>query len=103
MYPNARSIRRSESTTPPLARPYRFSPTCALQLCSLLVFGPWAPLRPRYMHSIYVIHITDTFATLSSRRLPWGVNAVGGTISEAEWKAKPSWDPSNDGGEDAAA
>jgi hypothetical protein len=23
--------------------------------------------------------------------VPWGVNALGGTISEAAWKAKPSW------------
>jgi hypothetical protein len=24
-------------------------------------------------------------------QVPWGVSAVGGTISEAAWKAKPTW------------
>ena len=28
---------------------------------------------------------------MADSQVPWGVNAVGGTISEAAWKAKPSW------------
>jgi pimeloyl-ACP methyl ester carboxylesterase len=28
---------------------------------------------------------------MADSQVPWGVNALGGTISEAVWKAKPSW------------
>ena len=28
---------------------------------------------------------------MADSQVPWGVNAVGGTIGEAAWKAKPSW------------
>ena len=28
---------------------------------------------------------------MADSQVPWGVNAVGGTINEAAWKAKPSW------------
>jgi pimeloyl-ACP methyl ester carboxylesterase len=28
---------------------------------------------------------------MADSQLPWGANAVGGTISEGAWKAKPSW------------
>src|ERR1700676_1268732 len=28
---------------------------------------------------------------MADSQVPWGVNAVGGTISEAAWQAKPSW------------
>jgi pimeloyl-ACP methyl ester carboxylesterase len=28
---------------------------------------------------------------MADSQVPWGVNAVGGTISEAAWKTKPSW------------
>jgi pimeloyl-ACP methyl ester carboxylesterase len=28
---------------------------------------------------------------MADSQVPWGVNALGGTISEAAWKAKPSW------------
>jgi pimeloyl-ACP methyl ester carboxylesterase len=28
---------------------------------------------------------------MADSQVPWGVNAVGGTIREAAWKAKPSW------------
>src|SRR5580658_8264544 len=30
-------------------------------------------------------------AFMADSQVPWGVNAVGGTISEAAWKAKPTW------------
>src|ERR1700757_1957951 len=30
-------------------------------------------------------------AFMADSQVPWGVNAVGGTISEAAWRAKPSW------------
>jgi pimeloyl-ACP methyl ester carboxylesterase len=28
---------------------------------------------------------------MADSQVPWGVDALGGTISEAAWKAKPSW------------
>src|SRR5246500_2986788 len=28
---------------------------------------------------------------MADSQVPWGVNAVGGTISEAAWKTKPTW------------
>src|SRR6266851_2363063 len=28
---------------------------------------------------------------MADSQVPWGVNALGGTISEAAWKTKPSW------------
>jgi len=28
---------------------------------------------------------------MADSQVPWGVNAVGGTITEAAWKAKPTW------------
>jgi len=28
---------------------------------------------------------------MADSQVPWGVNALGGTISEAAWRAKPSW------------
>src|SRR6201988_3593356 len=30
-------------------------------------------------------------AFMPDSQVPWGVNALGGTISEPAWKAKPSW------------
>ncbi|MFZ3369341.1 MAG: alpha/beta hydrolase [Candidatus Sulfotelmatobacter sp.] len=30
-------------------------------------------------------------AFMADSQVPWGVDALGGTISEAAWKAKPSW------------
>jgi len=30
-------------------------------------------------------------AFMADSQVPWGVEALGGTISEAAWKAKPSW------------
>jgi pimeloyl-ACP methyl ester carboxylesterase len=30
-------------------------------------------------------------AFMADSQLPWGVNALGGTISEAAWRIKPSW------------
>lgn len=30
-------------------------------------------------------------AFMADSQVPWGVNALGGTISEAAWRAKPSW------------
>jgi len=34
---------------------------------------------------------TEKAEFVAESRVAWGVNAVGGTISEAAWKAKPSW------------
>ena len=28
---------------------------------------------------------------MADSQVPWGVNALGGTISEASWRIKPSW------------
>ena len=28
---------------------------------------------------------------MADSQVPWGVNALGGTISEAAWRIKPSW------------
>jgi pimeloyl-ACP methyl ester carboxylesterase len=30
-------------------------------------------------------------AFMSDSQVPWGVDALGGTISEPEWRSKPSW------------
>ena len=28
---------------------------------------------------------------MADSQVPWGVNALGGTIAEASWRIKPSW------------
>ncbi len=33
----------------------------------------------------------DVAAFMADSQVPWGVNALGGTISEASWRIKPSW------------
>jgi hypothetical protein len=33
----------------------------------------------------------DKAAFMADSQLPWGVDALGGTISEPAWKTKPSW------------
>jgi pimeloyl-ACP methyl ester carboxylesterase len=33
----------------------------------------------------------DAAAFMADSQLPWGVDALGGTISEAAWASKPSW------------
>jgi pimeloyl-ACP methyl ester carboxylesterase len=33
----------------------------------------------------------DQAAFMADSQVPWGVNALGGTISEASWRIKPSW------------
>jgi pimeloyl-ACP methyl ester carboxylesterase len=33
----------------------------------------------------------DQAAFMADSQVPWGVNALGGTISEAAWRMKPSW------------
>jgi len=30
-------------------------------------------------------------AFMADSQVPWGVNALGGTVSEPAWKAKPNW------------
>jgi pimeloyl-ACP methyl ester carboxylesterase len=34
---------------------------------------------------------TDKAAFMADSQVPWGVEALGGTISEAAWRTKPSW------------
>jgi pimeloyl-ACP methyl ester carboxylesterase len=33
----------------------------------------------------------DLAAFMAASQVPWGANALGGTISEAAWRVKPSW------------
>ena len=33
----------------------------------------------------------ETAAFMADSQVPWGVDALGGTISEAAWRSKPSW------------
>jgi pimeloyl-ACP methyl ester carboxylesterase len=33
----------------------------------------------------------DLAAFMADSQVPWGVDALGGTISEAAWRSKPSW------------
>ena len=33
----------------------------------------------------------DAAAFMADSQVPWGVEALGGTISEPAWKTKPSW------------
>ena len=33
----------------------------------------------------------DLAAFMADSQVPWGVNALGGTISEASWRIQPSW------------
>ena len=33
----------------------------------------------------------DEAAFMADSQVPWGVDALGGTISEAAWRSKPSW------------
>jgi len=33
----------------------------------------------------------DTAAFMADSQVPWGVDALGGTITEPAWKSKPSW------------
>lgn len=33
----------------------------------------------------------DLGAFMADSQVPWGVDALGGTISEAAWRSKPSW------------
>ena len=33
----------------------------------------------------------ETAAFMADSQVPWGLNALGGTISEPAWKTKPSW------------
>src|SRR5258707_784954 len=33
----------------------------------------------------------DTAAFMADSQVPWGLEALGGTISEAAWRTKPSW------------
>jgi pimeloyl-ACP methyl ester carboxylesterase len=34
---------------------------------------------------------TDTAKFMADSQLPWGVQALGGTVTEPAWKSKPSW------------
>jgi pimeloyl-ACP methyl ester carboxylesterase len=33
----------------------------------------------------------DEAAFMADSQVPWGVDALGGTISEPAWRSKPSW------------
>jgi alpha/beta hydrolase family protein len=34
---------------------------------------------------------TDLAAFMADSQVPWGVDALGGQVSEPAWRAKPSW------------
>jgi hypothetical protein len=39
-------------------------------------------------------------AFMADSQVPWGVDALGGPISEPAWRIKPRWVPGRDGGPD---
>ncbi len=64
--------------------------------------GPQPPILPprdgylfldrAKFHEAFAGDLSDTDAAfLAESQVPWGVDALGGTIGEAAWRAKPSW------------
>lgn len=43
-------------------------------------------------HSSFAADVSaEEAAFLADSQVPWGLDALGGTISEAAWRVKPSW------------
>ncbi len=42
-------------------------------------------------HKSFAGDLAGLAAFMADSQVPWGVNALGGTISEASWRIKPSW------------
>ncbi len=64
--------------------------------------GPQPPILPpqdgfllldrEKFHSSFAGDVSDEEAAfLADSQVPWGVDALGGTISEPAWRSKPSW------------
>jgi pimeloyl-ACP methyl ester carboxylesterase len=64
--------------------------------------GPQPPILPpqdgflsldrEKFHSSFAGDVSDEEAAfMADSQVPWGVGALGGTISEAAWRSKPSW------------
>ena len=64
--------------------------------------GPQPPILPpedgflfldrEKFHDSFAADVdADLAAFMADSQVPWGVNALGGTISEAAWASKPSW------------
>jgi pimeloyl-ACP methyl ester carboxylesterase len=47
--------------------------------------------RARFHASFAADLDADTAAFLADAQLPWGVDALNGTVTEAAWRKKPSW------------
>jgi len=64
--------------------------------------GPQPPILPpqdgflfldrEKFHDSFAADVdTELAAFMADAQVPWGVDALGGTISEAAWRSKPSW------------
>jgi pimeloyl-ACP methyl ester carboxylesterase len=64
--------------------------------------GPQPPILPpqdgfllldrEKFHDSFAGDVSDEAAAfMADSQVPWGVDALGGTISEAAWRSKPSW------------
>jgi pimeloyl-ACP methyl ester carboxylesterase len=64
--------------------------------------GPQPPILPpqdgflfldrEKFHDSFAADVdADRAAFMADSQVPWGVDALGGTISEAAWRSKPSW------------
>ena len=64
--------------------------------------GPQPPILPpqegfllldrEKFHSSFAGDVSDEEAAfMADSQVPWGVDALGGTISDAAWRSKPSW------------
>jgi pimeloyl-ACP methyl ester carboxylesterase len=47
--------------------------------------------RAKFHDSFAADLTTDDAAFLADAQVPWGLDALGGTISRAAWRVKPSW------------
>ncbi len=47
---------------------------------------------PKVSKLVYIAAVdAETAAFMADSQVPWGVNALGGAITEPAWKKKPSW------------
>jgi pimeloyl-ACP methyl ester carboxylesterase len=47
--------------------------------------------KARFLDSFAADVDAEKAAFMADSQVPWGVEALGGTISEPAWKSKPSW------------
>ena len=71
-------------------------------IAGFLADGPQPPILPPRdgflfldrdkFHASFAADVpADLAAFMADSQVPWGVGALGGTISEAAWRTKPSW------------